>query len=350
MTCKEMENLLAGLVDGALSEEERHRVEAHLRTCETCRKALADLENADRLVKRMEEVAPPPWLKTRVMARVREEAQQRQGFLRKLFYPLYIKVPIQALATVLIAVVAWNVYKAGEPEFRQAAPPSAALQETPKAQAPTAPAPAAGTVKEDRPAVREKKAFAPPPPAVEDRMERKAETSREAPGTNAAMPAKPPEASGSAPVPHKDKGDMKMSDAAVRQGADRAMPAPAMEQKQKALKAPVGSVARESAKLESASPMPSTAVASRPNLEMTLRSADPAAAAVRAEAVLRELNARIAERQTRGGTVILTATITPENLDALREKLKSIGPLREGAALAPLPGAPLSIRLEIRPE
>jgi hypothetical protein len=125
---------------------------------------------------------------------------------------------------------------------------------------------------------------------------------------------------------------------------------PAVEQKQKALKAPVGSVAKESAKREAASPMLSTAVASRPNLEMTILSDDPAAAAVRAETILLEFNARIADRQTRGDITILTATITPESLDVLREKLMSVGPVRESAPAVPRPGAPVTIRLEIRPE
>ena len=141
MTCKEIEDLLPGMIDGALPETEKKRIEAHLETCATCRKAFADLRTSDEQVKSLEEVEPPPWLKTRVMARVREEAEQKEGFLRRFFYPLHVKVPVQALATVLIAVVAWNVYKTGEPEFRQMAPPPAAVQEAPKAQAPPEPGP-----------------------------------------------------------------------------------------------------------------------------------------------------------------------------------------------------------------
>jgi anti-sigma factor RsiW len=147
MTCKEIEDQLPGMIDGALPETEKKRIEAHLETCASCRKTFADLRISDERVKSLEDVEPPPWLKTRVMARVREEAEQKEGFLRRFFYPLHIKIPIQALATVLIAVVAWNVYKTGEPEFRQMAPPSTAVQEAPLAQAPPEPGPAAGTAK-----------------------------------------------------------------------------------------------------------------------------------------------------------------------------------------------------------
>lgn len=355
MTCGEMESLLAGLLDGALSEEERNRVEAHLRTCETCRKTLAELENADRLVKSMEEVEPPPWLKTRVMARVLEEARGKPGILRMLFYPLHVKVPIQALATVLIAVVAWNVYKTGEPEFRHAAPPPAAVQETPKAQVPTAPAqaPAAGTARDDRPAIREKKAFAPPPAPLEDRRERKPDAAREMPRADNAAPGRSSEAARIASGPQKDEEALKGADVESRREPDRAVPMPAMEQKQKALKSPAGSVAKESAKREAAapaSPAMSTAVAPRSGLEMTLHAPDPASAAERAHAILGQFHAQGVERQTRGSLVILTATVKPEDLDALREKLKSLGPIRESAPVVPRPGAPVTIRLEIRPE
>src|SRR5512139_145630 len=134
MTCKEIVDLLPGMIDGALPDVEMKRIETHLETCASCRKALAYLRMSDERVKNLEEVAPPPWLKTRVMAQIREEARQKEGILRKLFFPLHVKVPIQALATVLIAFVAWNVYKTGEPEFRHMAPaPSrTAVQEAPR--------------------------------------------------------------------------------------------------------------------------------------------------------------------------------------------------------------------------
>ncbi len=171
MTCKEIEILLPALLEGELSADESKRVRDHLMRCPSCSKALEDLKASGEMVRNLEEVEPPSWLKTRVMARVREEAGQKESILRKLFYPLHIKIPIQALATVLIAVVAWNVYKTGEPEFRQiAAPP--AVQEVPHAQAPsepvktTEPEPAPPALKKEageRAGVREKKALAPSP-------------------------------------------------------------------------------------------------------------------------------------------------------------------------------------------
>ena len=217
MTCRELEFLIAGLIDGSLAEGERERVEAHLKSCGDCRRALAELKASDAQLKALGEVEPPPWLKARVMARVREEPQERESAFRRLFFPLHIKVPIQALATVLIAVAAWNVYRTGESDFRQAAPPPAAVQEAPKAEAPQAPPPAAEAAKgESIPAIREKKAFAPPPAVMEDRGGPRAEPPRATVKADAAGPAETPGARRPAAAAPKGEEALKRSGAAFR--------------------------------------------------------------------------------------------------------------------------------------
>jgi hypothetical protein len=352
MTCKEIEDLLPGMIDGALPETEKKRIEAHLETCASCCKAFADLRISDERVKSLEEVEPPPWLKTRVMARVREEAGQKEGFLRKFFYPLHIKVPIQALATVLIAVVAWNVYKTGEPEFRQMAPPSTAVQEAPQAQAP--PVPSAGIAKRDEsPAPSEKKSFAPPPAPGKEPVPQRAATVREETTADAEKPVERLKAAKRAAEPPKDEDAWKGKGAARSEEADRVLEARALDQKQKAMKAPVGAVAKEAGKQEAppaAGPMLSAAVTPRPDLEITLRARDPGSAAAEAETLLSQLSAKTVDRQTREGRVILTARIKTERLEALRERLKSLGPVQESVHVAPRPGGSLTIRIEIRPD
>jgi hypothetical protein len=352
MTCKEIEDLLPGMIDGALPETEKKRIEAHLETCVSCRKAFADLRMSDERVKSLEEVEPPPWLKTRVMARVREEAGQKEGFLRRFFYPLHIKVPIQALATVLIAVVAWNVYKTGEPEFRQMAPPSAAVQEVPQVQAP--PVPAAGIAKRDEsPAAPEKKAFAPPPAPGKEPATQQDATVREETTADAEKPVERLKAAKRAAEPPKDEDAWKGTGAARSGEADRVLEARALDQKQKAMKAPVGAVAKEAGKQEAppaAGPMMSAAVSQQPELEITLPAHDPREAANEVETILKQVSAQVVERQAREGRVILTARIKTERLEALREKLKSLGPVQERVHAATRPGGSLTIRIEIRPE
>jgi len=347
MTCKEIEDLLPGMIDGALPETEKKRIEAHLETCASCRKAFADLRMSDERVKSLEEVEPPPWLKTRVMARVREEAGQKEGFLKKFFYPLHIKVPIQALATVLIAVVAWNVYKTGDTEFRQMAPPLTTVREVPQVLAP--PGPAAGPAKRDEsPAAREKKAFAPPPAPGQEPAPQRAATVREETTADAGKPLERLGAAKRAAEPPKDEDARRGTGAARSEEADRVL-----DQKQKAMKAPVGAVAKEAGKQEAqpaASPMLSAAVPSRPDLEITLPARDPRATANEVETILKQVSAQAVERQAREGRVILTARIKTERLEALREKLKSLGPVQESVHAAPRPGGSLTIRIEIRPD
>jgi hypothetical protein len=354
MTCTEIKDLLPGMIDGALPEAEKKAIEAHLATCASCGKALADLRTSDARVKSLEDVEPPAWLKTRVMARVREEAGQKEGIFRKLFYPLHVKVPIQALASVLIAVVAWNVYKTGEPEFRQMAPPPVAVQEAPHAQAPREAAPAAGPEKRDEsPAAREKKAFAPSPVQVQEPAPQRAATVREETAADAEKPLERLRVAKRAVGPQKDEGAKRDTGEARPGEADRALEAPAQDQKQKALKAPVGAVAKEAGKQEArpaASPMMSAAVTPRPDLEATLRARAPEAAASEVETILKQASAEAVERQDREGRVILTARIQTERLEALRERLKSLGPVQESVHVAPRPGGSLTIRIEIRPE
>ena len=122
MTCNEIENRLPAYLEDILSPEEKKSIVGHLASCPRCSRAFADLKRADELVRGLGEVEPPPFFEQRIMARVREEAVRKQGIFRRLFYPLHIKVPIQALATILIAVLGFYIYQQGDPEMKQIAP------------------------------------------------------------------------------------------------------------------------------------------------------------------------------------------------------------------------------------
>jgi anti-sigma-K factor RskA len=64
----------------ALTPNEAARVSEHLRTCASCRAAYAELRTvADLLLRAPEPVAPPPELKTRVLAAVAAEAETRRA-------------------------------------------------------------------------------------------------------------------------------------------------------------------------------------------------------------------------------------------------------------------------------
>jgi len=122
--CKDIENDLPLYPDDLLSGPDKEAVEEHLKSCPQCSDALNQLMNAKKLVGNLADVNPPPWFKQNIMARVREESE-RQHFVRKWFYPLRIKVPVQIVATVCIAVIAVYVYRSGEERMKAVMPSSA---------------------------------------------------------------------------------------------------------------------------------------------------------------------------------------------------------------------------------
>lgn len=134
MTCKEVENRLPAYPDNILSPEEKKHIEEHLASCPRCAKALADLQKTGEQLRELDEMEPPPFFKQKVMARVREEARQKEGIVRKLFYPLYIKVPMHTLATVLVAVLAFYIYRTSEPQFKNMPPTPIPIFESGKNQ------------------------------------------------------------------------------------------------------------------------------------------------------------------------------------------------------------------------
>jgi hypothetical protein len=119
------------------------------------------------------------------------------------------------------------------------------------------------------------------------------------------------------------------------------------------MKAPVGAVAKEAGKQEArsaASPMMSVAAPPRPDLEVTLRTRDPGSAASEVEGIVRKVGAQAVERQVRDGHLTLSARIKTEHVDALLDKLKSLGSVQESAHAAPHPEGFLTIRIEFRPD
>jgi hypothetical protein len=109
-----MKKKLSEYLDGELEAEEKAYVEEHLASCEDCSATLAELTKTLQYMGDLDEVEPPPWFAEKVMQRVREEAE-KESFFRKLFYPLHIKLPVEAVALVLVAVVAYFAFDAMRP-------------------------------------------------------------------------------------------------------------------------------------------------------------------------------------------------------------------------------------------
>jgi hypothetical protein len=118
INCAHCNEQLSTYLDGIMTTEEKRLIEEHLSMCEQCSLTLSELKRTQETLRNLEEVEPPPWFTQKIMGRVREEAESKKGLFQRLFYPLHIKIPVEALATCLIVILAVFVYKNTEPEIK----------------------------------------------------------------------------------------------------------------------------------------------------------------------------------------------------------------------------------------
>ena len=110
MNCEEVQKYLSDLLDKNLDVERSQEVSDHLTACLLCSEEMASLAECQRLVSGLPIVEPPKGFTTRVMAHVRDAAH-KPSLWDRLFSPLQIKIPLQATAVVLIAVLAAYIYQ-----------------------------------------------------------------------------------------------------------------------------------------------------------------------------------------------------------------------------------------------
>lgn len=110
MNCAEVQKYLSDFLEKSLDNERARAIEDHLAVCSLCNEELAGLAECQRLVSGLPIVEPPLGFTNRVMARVRE-AEHRPSLWQRLFLPLRIKIPLQATAVVLIALLAAYIYQ-----------------------------------------------------------------------------------------------------------------------------------------------------------------------------------------------------------------------------------------------
>ena len=309
MECGQIQKIMPAYLDGMDSPEERAFIERHLSSCVPCRKALEEYRKARELVRDLPEVEPPPGFAQRIMAQVKEEAQ-KGGILKKLFYPLYLKVPIGAVATIVIAVLAIQVYRSVEPQ-------KAAVQQY-GVTVPAAP--------KEEPRKEDKQEIAIPPPSKFPRAEtreteeskKKVETSH---AEDKASLAHPPIAAGAAASREAEKAEAPPTQKRARMQPQAAAPSP---------------------KLETA------ALRKTEALTLMLRADDIAAAGEAVEAVLRELGGEKIEKSFSGGAEIVTADLQAQRVDVLLERLKSFSEEKEKDKAAEGAGGIVALRIEIR--
>ena len=118
MTCHETRERLSGLLEEALDASERAEVGAHLDACPDCRRELDQLRATVSLLSRVERPRAPVGFVDRVMAAAHPVPWHRK-LGRRLFLPLGIKLPVQAAAMLVIAVLGVYLLQRS-PELRDA--------------------------------------------------------------------------------------------------------------------------------------------------------------------------------------------------------------------------------------
>jgi hypothetical protein len=297
MECKGIKEKLCAYLEGIVSPEEKRIIEEHLPSCPECRKNLADLKKAGELVKNLAEVEPPPWFTQKIMSRIRAEEEEKKGLWQKLFYPLHIKVPIQALATVFIAVIAVYVFKAVEPEMKLDHLPS-----------PTQPPTQQVMPKEER-----KEASQPPQVIRLDSSTRKESPLKdEAARESVRAPAVPPSAALPAPAAEPLRAERKQEaeeSLGKSEGVALSKAAPEMQDR----------------KLAAAPRFRETAALKLKPANVLIKVPDVHVAGSKVEDLFRQLGARKIERESREGREILTAELDAQQLNEFLEKLKALG-------------------------
>jgi len=122
MKCEEVQERLSEYIEQVLSQEEKSAFEGHLSTCARCRAESEALAQSIRAVSDLPQVEPPPGFSRKVMARIHEE--QKPSFWSRLFFPLPVKIPIQAVSLLLVCGFAVFVYQ------KTLQPQRAIMQET----------------------------------------------------------------------------------------------------------------------------------------------------------------------------------------------------------------------------
>lgn len=358
--CKQIQDLLPAFLEGALSSGEHKLVHEHLAACQRCSAALEDQKKSALLVQGLDEVEPPPWFTQKVMSRVREEAGRKQGgVLEKLFYPLHVKIPIQALASVLIVVLALYIYRSVEPEMKVVQVPSEIVSR--------------GSIPENQPHQQHDKvgpsaSIAESKPGLGQRRERPAGTIAEVPPAEAPeiyeREEAPPLAS---PAPEPAKAGKKEATAEKHVQETRAgAPSPTQQTAAQAQNVSPPLLTRRDAESsvsggaqakmkeahegsvsQPAGQMQAFAAKKAEATVLTLRVKDFTAAIGEIKDLLSQLGARSIATESRDGTAEVAAELGAEKMEELRRKLTALGQLEEKGSRPVATEGFISIRIEI---
>jgi anti-sigma factor RsiW len=317
---------LSDYLDHAVPPEEKPAIEGHLAACPDCRKALAELVATRRHVQSLAEVDPPPWLTGKIMARVREQADQKRGLFQRLFYPLHIKLPMEALGLIFLTVTAYFIFRNIQPEMGPLITPSREVYERAQPTGPQTATPLESPEEKKQSLKKEERSMAgksvEPPPKM-----------------NKAMPlegsaAKPEETPKRAITPglQADRR-MKLEEMAAKPaerseivGKQAAMPAPAAQ----ATRPSEEAVARQERRVTEAPTLTAKKLAldAQP-LQLTLNAKDAAAVGLKVEEAVTRLGGKTVKKESFESTQLLFVQVDVRKVDELLITLEHLGEVKE---------------------
>jgi hypothetical protein len=131
MNCELVISLLADYLDGKVTESEKAMVTEHLRGCDACGEELKFLKKYKKLIREYPTLKTPDDFLKKVHQGI--DARNRGGIVRKLFFPLRIKVPLEAaalLALGLTGLLIFKPYRTDAPEYAAEQRPAASEKTT----------------------------------------------------------------------------------------------------------------------------------------------------------------------------------------------------------------------------
>ena len=123
MQCEEIKIHLSAYLEDEVEPGERRAIEEHLPECARCQHELELLRRTVSALQSLKEIDVPAQLTASIQAGIEaRETSWWRNITSRLFFPLHIKLPLEAMALVLVALGAVYLYRS-TPEMAQAPQP-----------------------------------------------------------------------------------------------------------------------------------------------------------------------------------------------------------------------------------
>ncbi len=199
MDHKRILGMLAAYCGEDLSVTDKQDVERHLADCPQCRAELELQQRTMQLLRSQPEVEPPPWLTSKIMAAIADQPLPQKSWLKRIFFPLSVKLPLEAMALLAICATGYYMTRNTDPDINNAVPQLHRPQNIQKSDIPDQ-VKTETAVPASAPAPTDSK---PPAPTARIRQANEPRTTRQAPTQTPApvAPSQPAPATVSRPTP-----------------------------------------------------------------------------------------------------------------------------------------------------